>query len=158
MVLSGEVGDFFPPIFLSIVLCCPLGRQHEPPDIHTCYQMLSGPLTRTSVPAERSTGACKAPRFAQPWILQLSIAVSFRVFLCLCSSFSHLLISAIDTPHFIALCITALHRCRIFYKLKAKPSTSKRITICLIGVGSGTEPTISQKYACISWRQLSTSQ
>ena len=50
---------------------------------------------------------------------------------------------------FIALCLTEHHRC-IFYKLKARPSTSKKIITCFIVIltilwWSGTKPAISSK-------------
>ena len=57
-------------------------------------------------------------------------------------------------PQFIALCFITLHRCCNFYTLKARPSTSKKITIHFIAIlallpWSGTKPTMSLRYACI---------
>lgn len=59
------------------------------------------------------------------------------------------LLSITDRPRFIVL-----HRCRVFYKLKARPSTSTKVitrftaTRALLG-WSGTEPSIPLRYACI---------
>lgn len=54
---------------------------------------------------------------------------------------------------FIELHFIALYRCCIFYKVKARPSTSKTITTHFIAklalLMSGTEPAISPRYACI---------
>lgn len=57
---------------------------------------------------------------------------------------------------FIALCFIELHRCCVFYKWEARPSTSKKkknynllyYETCFIAVsvGSGTEPGVSQRY------------
>lgn len=53
----------------------------------------------------------------------------------------------------IAFSFIALHTCCIFYKLKARPSTSKTIMICFITIltllwWSRTKLEICQKYAC----------
>lgn len=58
-----------------------------------------------------------------------------------------------DIPHFIALDFPALHRCCMFYKAKARPSSSKKITTCFIAIltllrWSGTKPALSPKYTC----------
>lgn len=49
------------------------------------------------------------------------------------------------TPYFIELRYSILHRCCIFYELKARPSTCKKITTCFVAIltlrWSGAEPT-----------------
>ena len=57
-------------------------------------------------------------------------------------------------PHFIVLCFIALCRCcSYFYKLKARPSTSKKMTTCFVAVlpllrWSGNKLVISLRCAC----------
>lgn len=59
-----------------------------------------------------------------------------------------------STFHFITLCFIGLHRCFIFYKPKAKPSTSKEIMTLFIVIPtlfqwSGIKPAISPRCAWI---------
>lgn len=54
----------------------------------------------------------------------------------------------------IALWFTGLERCCIFYKVRARPSTSRKMTTCFITIlnllhWSGTEPTVFLRYTCI---------
>ena len=62
-----------------------------------------------------------------------------------------------NTPHFTELCFIELCRCCSFYKLKARPSTSKKMTtycdVCFIAIlaflqWSGTDSTVAPRYAC----------
>lgn len=60
-------------------------------------------------------------------------------------------------PRCIVPRLIACHRCCIFHKLKAGPSTSKRITAQFIAIlallqWSGTEPAVSLQYACTSFK------
>ena len=56
-------------------------------------------------------------------------------------------------PHFIVLHFIALYKCCISYKLKERPSTRKKTTICFIVILTllwwyGIKPAISVRYAC----------
>lgn len=55
--------------------------------------------------------------------------------------------SSTGIPHFITLCFIALHCC-VFFKMNARPSTSERWWLALLG-WSGTNPAMSSRYACI---------
>lgn len=64
-------------------------------------------------------------------------------------------LSDIGMPRFTVLCFIVFHRYCVFYKLKARPYTSKNITACFIAILTllqwfGTESTISLRYACFA--------
>lgn len=53
-------------------------------------------------------------------------------------------------PCKLLLCFPVFHRCCLFYKVKAKSSTSKKIATCFIPIFlhyRGTKPAISRRYA-----------
>lgn len=61
---------------------------------------------------------------------------------------------------FIALCVIEVHKHCIFYKLKATPSTSRKIVPRFIAIlyYGGIEPALSLKYTCISCDRHSISR
>lgn len=68
--------------------------------------------------------------------------------------FSWNIIEKYGHTSFIALCFVVIHKSCVFYKLKARPSTNKKIITHFIAIltllpSCGTESTISARYTCV---------